>query len=122
MSRLLAFLAVLALVVSPLNAAAAREACARMTPQIMAMADHGDAASKAVAADPCCDHGQKAPADHDKTCAQACAAMCVPAAAIGQTHTAIVLAVVIQPPVAPPDVPLADRTPSPAQPPPRPIA
>jgi hypothetical protein len=122
MSRLLAFLAVLALVVSPLNAAAAREACMRMAPQVMSMTDHGDAASKATAGDPCCDHGQKAPADHDKTCAQACAAMCVPAAAISQPHTTIVLAVVIQPPTALPDIPLADRTPPPAQPPPRPIA
>jgi hypothetical protein len=77
MRQLLAFLALVALLISPVTAAAAQRTCDQMGPEAMAsmtmpMADAQVATP--AAQDPCCDHGQQAP--DKKTCAQACAAMC----------------------------------------------
>jgi hypothetical protein len=77
MRHLLAFLALVALLISPVTAAAAQRTCDQMGPEAMAsmpmaMADAQSAAP--AAQDPCCDHGEKAP--DKKTCAQACVAMC----------------------------------------------
>jgi hypothetical protein len=96
MRQLLAFLALVALLISPVTAAAAQRTCDQMGPKAMAgmtmpMADVQGAAP--AAPDPCCEHGQKAP--DKKTCAQACAAMCgvsvtLPEAAVA--YPAIVVA------------------------------
>lgn len=94
MRLLLALLAVLGLLASPVAASAAQAACSHEQAGAMAgmpMADmpgmhHGDGQK----ADPCCDplqdHG---PGKHDKTdCAKACAAMCAATAALraGAAH------------------------------------
>ena len=83
MRLLLAILAVLGLLVTPVAASAGAAACRH----------HGDGGMSAVDAAPrphtvhapdhsCCDEGG-APAEHDsKSCAQACAAMCVASAAL----------------------------------------
>lgn len=78
MRHLLAFLAVLALLISPVTAAAAQERCAMasqdgMAGMAMPMAKP-TSASKAQT-DPCCDPGKQSPHD-DQACAKACAAMC----------------------------------------------
>ncbi len=97
MRRLLAVLAVLGLLTAPLPAAAAQLDCEQMAPQAMAgmdMAATPDAASdatKAPPADPCCDHGKSAPANHDKSCAQACAAMCAVTAALSSEPLGVTL-------------------------------
>lgn len=70
-ARLLALFAVLALALSPLNAAAAADACAHME-QTAAAAQPADAAS-AMADMPCCDPDPSAPMDPG--CAAACVAM-----------------------------------------------
>lgn len=78
MRYLLAFLAVLALLISPVTAAAAQQGCA--------MADHGNMADMAMPmakptsaskaqTDPCCDPGKQSTHD-DQACAKACATMC----------------------------------------------
>ena len=81
MRLVLAFLAVLALLSSPVTAAAAQAACSHDGPMVMAgmdmaaMPGMGQDAAKKAGGDPCCDqishHGGKS----DMTCAQACAAM-----------------------------------------------
>jgi hypothetical protein len=70
-ARLLALLAALALIFSPLNAAAAADACAHME-QTPAAAESANAAS-AMADMPCCDPDPSAPMDSG--CAAACVAM-----------------------------------------------
>jgi len=84
MRHLLAFLAVLALLISPVTAAAAQVECAKAGPEAMAgmampMAQSADGAQ--ASHDPCCDENQKSPHD-GKSCAQICAAMCATIAAL----------------------------------------
>lgn len=84
MRHLLAFLAVLALLISPVTAAAAQVECAKAGPEAMAgmampMAQSMDSAK--ASHDPCCDENQKSPHD-GKSCAQICAAMCATIAAL----------------------------------------
>jgi hypothetical protein len=85
MRVLLALLAVLGLLASPLSAAAAQAACSQMTASAsmscmdmpgMAKAHH-DGVTKA--ADPCCDPGK---GGSKKSCAQLCAAACAVSAAL----------------------------------------
>jgi len=78
MPRLLALLAALALTFSPLNAAAAAEACAHMEPAAAPAADE----ASAMAAMPCCDPDTSAPMD--AACAAACVAMAGMAADLPQ--------------------------------------
>jgi hypothetical protein len=86
MRLLLALLAVLAMFANPLTAAAAQTNCAQMQSTKMAGMDMSGASAKAGPAHtmPCCDQG-----DHqkksDRSCAQACMAMCaavIPAASL----------------------------------------
>lgn len=81
--HVLAFLAVLALLISPVTAAAAQVECAKAGPEAMAMAmpmaQSPDGAQ--ASHDPCCDENQKSPHD-GKACAQICAAMCATIAAL----------------------------------------
>ena len=71
MARVFAFLAVLALLISPVTAAAAQQSCALDMPQMMSgMPVAAGVLDGASAPDPCCDHGKKAP-HGDKACAQA---------------------------------------------------
>jgi hypothetical protein len=87
MRPLLAFLAILALMISPVTAAAAQVECANAGPEAMAsmasmampMAQSADDAK--VGHDPCCDENHKAPHD-SKACAQICAALCATVAAL----------------------------------------
>ena len=84
MRHLLAFLAVLALLISPMSVAAAQVECAKAGPEAMASMDAPTAKSTGVAKashDPCCDENQKSPHD-GKSCAQICAAMCATIAAL----------------------------------------
>jgi hypothetical protein len=85
MRVLLALLAVLGLLASPLSAAAAQAACSQMTASAsmsgmdrpgMAKA-HPDGVRKA--ADPCCDPGHSV---SKKSCAKLCAAACAVSAAL----------------------------------------
>jgi hypothetical protein len=76
MRLVLAFLAVLALLSTPVTAAAAQVACSQPMPMAMGMDMPGmEQADVHAAGDPCCDHGDQHP-QPDKSCAQACAAMC----------------------------------------------
>ncbi|AVQ02673.1 hypothetical protein B7G68_12920 [Caulobacter segnis] len=75
---MLALLAVLALLISPMSVAAAQVECAKAGPEAMANMDAPATKSMDAAKathDPCCDENQKAPHD-GKSCAQVCAAMC----------------------------------------------
>jgi hypothetical protein len=93
MRLVLALLAVMALLVSPVTAAAAQAACGHDGPMAMAMAggmaDMDGAAMAAsnhaklqkAASDPCCDHAKHGRMSN-KSCAQACAASCAVAAAL----------------------------------------
>ena len=96
MRHLLAFLAVLALLISPVTAAAAQVECAKAGPEAMAgatmpMAQPTDGAR--ASHDPCCDESQKSPHD-GKSCAQICAAMC---AMITAVPTSEVLLPIVKP-------------------------
>jgi hypothetical protein len=89
MRHLLAFLAVLALLISPVTAAAAQVECVKAGPEAMAgmsmpMAKSTDGAE--ASHDPCCDENQKSPHD-GKSCAQICAAMCATIAALPSSET-----------------------------------
>jgi hypothetical protein len=80
MRVILALLAVIGLLLSPVAAAAASSACLHPGDADMSIAmamPHADAPGKA-AADPCCDpgSGKSAPHHDSKRCAQACAAIC----------------------------------------------
>ena len=91
MRRVLAFLAVVALLVSPVTAAAAQVACGHDDATAMAGMDvpampiiatgpHG------AKGDPCCDPaGKQRQPHHQKSCVQACAAACAVAVALPAT-------------------------------------
>ena len=81
MRHLLAFLAVLALLISPVTAAAAQVECAKAGPEAMAMPTAQSTDGAKASHDPCCDENQKSPHD-GKSCAQICAAMCATFAAL----------------------------------------
>jgi hypothetical protein len=80
-------MAVLALLVSPVTAAAAQVACAQTAPATMATMDMpgmpgmDKAGVQKTSADPCCDHSAKHPMDQ-KSCALACATSCAVTAAL----------------------------------------
>ena len=74
MRLLLAFLAVLALMASPLTAATAQVACAKGGSSAMAGMDHANAAKSG--ADPCCAHAGRHGKKAGMNCATACAASC----------------------------------------------
>jgi hypothetical protein len=91
MRILLALMAVLALVASPVTAAAAQAACGQTGPgglmagMRMPSADQGGASK---AADPCCNYGGQ----HKQTangCAQACATSCAVASALPSSSVSI---------------------------------
>ena len=80
MRSVLALLAVLALLSSPMTAAAAQVSCSHDGPAAMAAMDMSGmpgmdhAGAQKAGADPCCDHTDKHRMSKD--CAQACAASC----------------------------------------------
>jgi uncharacterized protein involved in copper resistance len=90
MRLVLALLAVMALLVSPVTATAAQAACGHDRPMAMtgAMANMDGSAMPAsdhakvqkATADPCCDHAKHG--RMSKSCAQICAVSCVAAAAL----------------------------------------
>ena len=79
---MLAFLAVVALLVVPVTAAAAQAACGHGDTTAMAGMDMADmpmpaaAGSHRAKGDPCCDPAGKRHPPTQKSCAQACAAAC----------------------------------------------
>ena len=87
MRLVLALMAVLALLVSPVTAAAAQVACARTDPAVMATMDVpgmpglDQGGVHKTTADPCCDHSSKHTMDQ-KSCALACATSCAVTAAL----------------------------------------
>lgn len=87
MRFILAFMAVLALLVGPVTAAAAQVACAQADPAATATMDMpgmpgmDQVGVQTTTADPCCDHGGKHPMDQ-KSCALACATSCAVTAAL----------------------------------------
>lgn len=87
MRLLLAFLAVLGLLMSPVAASAGAAACLHHGEgPLGAVMDAPKAAHTVHTADHSCCDEDGAPAKHDsKSCAQACAAMCVTAAALADT-------------------------------------
>lgn len=93
MRFVIALLAVMALLASPVTAAAAQAACGNgasaasggMDMPVKAGTTH--AAASTAAADPCCDHSTDQHKMSDKSCAQACAASCVATAALLTSFT-----------------------------------
>ena len=87
MRVLLALLAVVGLLISPVAASAATSVCAHHHDAMeMAMAMDASDAPAAGDAMPCCDDDGGKPAQHDKpSCAQACALMCIASVALPQT-------------------------------------
>jgi hypothetical protein len=87
MRLVIAFLALLALLVGPVTTAAAQSACGR--DGSVAMAGMGmpttlgptHAVLQKTASDPCCDHGKHGRISN-KSCGHACAASCVATAAL----------------------------------------
>ncbi|MBT9470785.1 MAG: hypothetical protein IV099_06330 [Phenylobacterium sp.] len=79
---MLALLAVLALLSSPVTAAAAEVACSHNGPMAMAGMDMSSmpgmdqAGVKTAGSDPCCDQTGQHGGKSDMSCAQACATMC----------------------------------------------
>ena len=116
-ARLLAFLAVLALAVSPLNAAAATTACAHMDEAAVATAAPDGAA---LAEMPCCDP-DSAPA-MDPACAAACLAMAGVVANLPATVSVGLPAEAWSPYVVASARILRDRPPPPLERPPRSVA
>lgn len=114
-SRLLALLAVLALAVSPLNAAAATTACAHMDEAATVAAD-----GVAMAEMPCCDP-DSAPA-MDPACAAACFAMAGVVANLPATVSLGLPAEAWSPYVLASARILRDRAPPPLERPPRSVA
>lgn len=106
MRFVLALMAVLSLLASPVTAAAAQATCSGHADQTMAGMPMGDMTGMHQAdgqkSDPCCDHSkdQGQPKHNDSDCVQACAAMCGVVAALPST------------PAAP--LPLVERGPPPA--------
>lgn len=93
MRLVLALLAVMALLVSPVTAAAAQAACDQGDPAAMASMDMPSVAQSSgqkATADPCCDHSAKHPMDQ-KSCALACANACAVAAAVPAALTSSLL-------------------------------
>lgn|SRR5579859_2240619 len=93
MRLVLALLAVMALLVSPVTAAAAQAACDQGGPAAMASMDMPGVAQSSgqkATADPCCDHSAKHPMDQ-KSCALACANTCAVAAAVPLVLTSSLL-------------------------------
>jgi hypothetical protein len=70
LTRLLALLAVVALLAAPVNAAAAQAGCDQMTMVV----DAAMAAMPGMADDPCCDHDKAPPKSADR-CLHACLTM-----------------------------------------------
>ncbi|WP_426029997.1 hypothetical protein [Caulobacter sp. DWP3-1-3b2] len=123
MRQLLAFLAVLALLISPVAAAAAQVECAKSGPEAMMdmsmpMAKSTDGAK--ASHDPCCDEHQNAPHD-GKACAQICAALCA-TTATPPTSEIKLPAVVPMRLTAAPDKPLRTYAPPGDERPPKQIA
>jgi hypothetical protein len=91
MRFVLALLAVLSLVVSPVTAAAAQAACSRHADQAVTDMPMGDMPvmhqSNGQKGDPCCDHSkdQGKSKQQSSDCIQACAAMCGVVAALPST-------------------------------------
>jgi hypothetical protein len=84
MRFVLALMAVMALLVSPVAASAAQLACAQdetAAPAMMGMPGMAMASADKSSTDPCCDHGQSHKMDQ-KSCALACANTCVVAVAL----------------------------------------
>jgi hypothetical protein len=94
MRAALAFLAVMALLISPVAAGAAQAHCALGGPAAMsgmdmsAMSGSPQAGVQKAMGDPCCDQTRHHKMS-DKSCAQACAASCVAAAALPASLTSI---------------------------------
>jgi uncharacterized protein involved in copper resistance len=95
MRFVLAFLAVLALLSSPVTAAAAQVACSHDGPMAMAGMDmtampgmHQAGSQKT--GDPCCDQTGQHGGKSDMSCAQACAAMCGVTAALASSSYGVV--------------------------------
>ena len=81
MRLLLALLAVLALLVSPVTAAAAQASCDETNQSSLAVYDMGMASVQQTETDPCCDHGATHKMDR-KSCALACATSCAVSAVL----------------------------------------
>lgn len=87
MRHVLALLAVLALLVSPVTAAAAQVACAQSDSTSVAGVDMtgmpgmDQPGVQQPSSDPCCDHSNKHPMDQ-KSCALACATSCAVSAVL----------------------------------------
>lgn len=93
MRTILAFLAVLALLVSPVSASAAQVACgqsATSANQMVDMPGMAVAGVDKISADPCCDHSPSHKMDQ-KSCALACANACAVAAALPGALTSSLL-------------------------------
>lgn len=117
MRLVLALLAVMALLSSPVTAVAAQAACGHNGPMAMAGMEMSampgmDQAGTQKGADPCCDQTSDHGGKRDMSCAQACAAMCGVTVAL----TAVSYDVVLAPVAA--DVPAARAvSPHPYKPP-----
>ena len=91
MRRVLAFLAVVALLVSPVTAAAAEAACGHASATAMAGMDmpampmSAAPGSHTAKGDPCCDPAGKPHQPTQKNCAQECAAACAVTVALPAT-------------------------------------
>lgn len=91
MRQVFALLAVMALLISPVTAAAAQAACGHGRTMAMtrvmanmdgsAMSAPGRAGARRVTADPCCDHAGRGAMSH-RLCAQICAGSCAAALAL----------------------------------------
>lgn len=93
MRFLLALMAVMALLVSPVTASAAQVACAQadaMGPAMTDMPGMASAGADKASTDPCCDHNSSHKMDQ-KSCALACANACAVAAAVPATLTSSLL-------------------------------
>lgn len=93
MRFLLALMAAMALLVSPVAASAAQLACAQdqaVAPTMMDMPGMAQAGADKTPTDPCCDHGTSHKMDQ-KSCALACANACVVAAALPSAQVSSLL-------------------------------
>ena len=114
MRRVLAFLVAVALLVSPVTAAAAQSACGHDGTTAMAGMDmpampmSAASGSHGAKGDPCCDPTGKQHHPTQKSCAQACAAACALAVALPATVDGVELAYAHAPFVGAP--PLSVRT------------
>jgi hypothetical protein len=96
MRYVLAFLAVLALLSSPVTAAAAQVACSHDGPMAMAgmnmssMPGMDQTGAKKAGGDPCCDQTGQHGGKSDMSCAQACATMCGVTVALASSSYGVV--------------------------------